>query len=255
LAPLFLYVAFNAPHAPNQAPAECAGLYENVESAERRAYLEQVTCLDRAIGRVLDSIDAEHTLVVFMSDNGGDLTYGAENAPLRGEKGTLYEGGVRVNAIVQWTGRLAPSVVAEPVHAVDWYPTLLHVAGATLAQPLALDGLDVWPILTGGKSAAEREILLNVDARRGAILRDSWKLVASGDLAPAANGKPSIERAELFDLRRDPSEQHDLSATEPDRVRVLFERLCAYARESLPSEGGALDAQPPGYQPPKVWGE
>jgi arylsulfatase A-like enzyme len=254
-APLFLYVAFNAPHAPNQPPADCASLYENVESAERRAYLAQVTCLDRAIGRVLDSIDAEHTLVVFMSDNGGDVTYGAQNAPLRGEKGKLYEGGVRVNAIVQWAGQLAPAVVTEPIHAVDWYPTLLKLAGANVVQTLPLDGVDVWPILAGGKSSSPREILINVDAQRGAILDGPWKLVVSGQLVGTAGGEPTIERAELFDLSRDASEEHDLSASEPARVRALFERLCAYARESLPSEGGALDAQPPGYAPPKVWGE
>lgn len=253
--PLFLYVAFNAPHAPNQPPAECAGVYPDIESKERRAYLAQVTCMDRAIGRILTAVDARNTLVVFMSDNGGDLNYGADNTPLRGEKSTLYEGGVRVCALARWTGHLAPAVVDEPMHIVDWYPTLLKLSGGASSQPLPVDGIDLWPMIAGGQPTARSEILLNVEPEGGALLEGQWKLVLKGHLPGAGSGAPVVERAELFDLRQDIREDHDQSALQPERVREMIERLSAYASQAVPSEGGALDARPEGYHPPKVWGE
>jgi arylsulfatase A-like enzyme len=257
--PLFLYVSFSAPHAPLEPPPECLGLYPEIASKERRLYAMQVTCLDRAIGRILAAIDAsaaaKNTLVVFASDNGGDTKFGSENAPLRGGKGDLYDGGVRVPAIVRWPGRVAPAVVNEVVHMVDWYPTLLGLTHASLDQPLPLDGFDMWPTITEGKPSPHAEILINIEPELAALRSGSWKIVVAGRLPTPTSEDKEVKRIELYDLQHDPSEEHDLSAQEPERVKVLLERLCEYSRQAAPFEGGPLDAKPPGYQPPKVWGD
>jgi arylsulfatase A-like enzyme len=257
--PLFLYVAFNAPHAPLEPPLECAALYPEIASKERRAYAAQVTCLDRAIGRIVEAVDkydsTHNTLVVFASDNGGDTRFGADNRPLRGGKSSLYEGGVRVPAIVRWPGRIAPRAVNEVVHIVDWYPTLLQLAHASLAQPLPLDGLDVWPVLAEGKPSPHEEILLNVEPEVSALRGGTWKLVVDGHAPTKDDDRTDVKKLELYDLAHDPSEEHDLAEKEPARAKAMFERLCTYSRQAAPFEGGALDAKPPDYQPPKVWGE
>jgi arylsulfatase A-like enzyme len=257
--PLFLYVSFNAPHAPLEPPRECAGMFPEIASRERRAYAQQVACLDGAIGRILAAIDhadpSGNTLVVFASDNGGDTRFGASNQPLRGGKSSLYEGGVRVPAIVRWPKHLAPRVVNEVVHIVDWYPTLLGLAHAPLAQPLPIDGRDAWPTIAKGKPSPHEEILINVEPRVSALRRGEWKLVVDGHAPTKDDDHADVQRMELYDLAHDPSEDHDLADKEPARVKELFERLCTYSRQAAPFEGGALDAKPPGYQPPKVWGD
>ena len=91
-----------------------------------------------------------NTLIVFSSDNGGPLNLGANNGDLRAGKATLYEGGIRVDAWATWPGKLKPGVVNEPLHMVDWYPTLLRLAGASPKQPLPLDGRDAWPTIAEG---------------------------------------------------------------------------------------------------------
>jgi len=234
-------------------------LYQDIPSMDRRAYAAQVTCLDQAIARILAAIDQKNggrdTIVIFASDNGGEMAFGADNQPLRGGKNTLYEGGVRVPAIVRWNSRVAPAVVNELVHMVDWYPTLLGLAHGSLAQALPLDGLDVWPVIATGKPSPHKEILINVEPEVSALRSGSWKLVVHGQLPRSDSDALEVKQSELFDLARDPNEEHDLSAAEPARVKEMLERLCTYSRQAAPFEGGPLDAKPPGYEPPKVWGE
>src|SRR5690606_12282681 len=122
----------------------------------RRMYSGMVAAMDEGIGQIVEALERkgmrENTLIVFCSDNGGARPGTmADNGSLRGEKGTLYEGGVRVPALVNWPGKIrSGSVVTEPFHIVDWYPTLLTLAGGKLEQPLPLDGMDVWPMIAGG---------------------------------------------------------------------------------------------------------
>jgi arylsulfatase A-like enzyme len=118
----------------------------------------------------------------YPSDNGGPQPGKVtSNGPLRGSKGTLYEGGIRVCAFATWAGHIpAGSTIHEPIHMVDWYPTLLKLAGASLSQERPLDGLDIWPTLTQGKPSPHSEILLNAEPNRGAIRVGDWKLVING---------------------------------------------------------------------------
>ncbi|HRE84037.1 MAG TPA: arylsulfatase, partial [Opitutaceae bacterium] len=131
--PLFLYVAFNAPHTPLQAPESYLQQYSTLSDRRRQNYAAMITAMDDAIGAIVSAVDhqglRESTLIVFSSDNGGNLP-AASNHPFRDQKGSVYEGGVRVPAFASWPGQLpAGKTVQQPLHMVDWYPTLLELAG------------------------------------------------------------------------------------------------------------------------------
>jgi len=242
--PLFLYVSFTAPHAPLQVPAHWEARYADLQSPARRSYAAMVSVMDEAIGRILAVLRergmAENTLVVFASDNGGLESQGADNGPLRGGKGELYEGGVRVPAVVSWPARLPEGTsVAAPIHIVDWYPTLLGLAGASREQPLPIDGRDIGAVLAG-EAQPDRAFLYNVEKSGGAVRSGRWKLLQD------ASG------TELFDLATDPGELRNVAAEQPDTARALAARLAAWAAESEPA---AFDAtQREGHEPPAIWG-
>ncbi|MHC4445791.1 MAG: arylsulfatase B [Planctomycetota bacterium] len=254
--PLFLYVPFNAPHAKLVAPQEYIDRYRHIKNKDRRIYAAMVHCMDDAIGNILDAFKkrgmSKNTLVYFSSDNGG-ADYpggGAENGPLRGAKGSLYEGGVRVPAVMVWPGKIKPgTIVNEPLHIVDMYPTLLKLAGAGLDQPLPLDGKDIWPTIVQGKPSPHDEILYNIDTRGGAIRRGDWKLVqyykTTGDQT----------NTELFNLAKDPSEKVNLADKYPQKVKELIVRLDRYAKAAVPPKGSYEMDKPPNFKSPKVWGE
>src|SRR5262249_46737815 len=145
-----------------------------------------VAAMDEAIGRIIPTLDEaklrQNTLIIFSSDNGGPQPGRVtSNGPLREGKATLYEGGTRVAAFATWDGYIrAGSQVNAPLHMVDWYPTLLKLAGASLAQPLPLDGRDAWPTITEGRPSPHEEILLNTTPNQGAIRMGDWKLILNG---------------------------------------------------------------------------
>lgn len=268
--PLFLYVPFNAPHGPLQAPQDYLDRYSSIQDTKRRTYAAMVACLDDQVGRIVDALDKrglrENTLIAFSSDNGGPLGSGATNGPLRAGKHTLYEGGVRVSAFANWPGRIvAGSVVKEPLHMVDWYPTMLKLAGASLEQKLPLDGRDAWPTITEGKPTPHEDILHNVAPGNGAIRMGDWKLVLNGNgpeeageetaSAKAKKGKKAKaagDTVELFNIAQDPNEKTNLADKHPDKVRELKSRLDRYAREAVPPKSSP---QSPDFKVPKVWGE
>lgn len=261
--PLFLYVAFNAPHAPLQVPQEALSQYAHLNPPMRRRYAAMVTRMDEQIGRIAAALErkglSRNTLLVFSSDNGGPLAQGATNRPLRAAKHTLYEGGVRATAFATWPGRIpSGSVVTRPLHMVDWYPTLLRLAGASTEQPQSLDGRDAWSAVAEGGESPHSEILLNVEPDQGGLRQGDWKLVVHGPL-PGAFGPAralSIPRkVELYNVAADPSEKTDLAAREPRRVRALLARLIRYAREATPPFGGEGDRQPAGWKAPAIYGE
>lgn len=268
--PLFLYVPFNAPHTPLQALDEQLQHYAQIADVQRRTYCAMVHCLDEQVGRVAAAVaqrgQTDRTLFLFSSDNGGPVKQGATNGQLRGSKGTLYEGGVRVPALATWTGQIPPgTIVDEPLHMVDWYPTLLRLAGASLEQDTPLDGRDAWPTITQGRPSPHDAILLNTTPTNGAIRSGAWKLVLHGSAAadPDAAGPqkkskaksqnaPGAEAVELFHLADDPNETHNLAASRPDKVQELRARLAAFARQAVPPKSAP---QPKDYRAPRVWGQ
>lgn len=250
--PLFLYMPFNAVHGPHQVPekykAPFAGLKE-----PRRTYAGMLAAMDEAVGQVVAAIEAKkmrpNTLFLFSSDNGGPAPGRVtDNGPLRERKGTIYEGGVRVPAFATWDGKIkANSVVESPLHVVDFYPTLLRLAGAKLEQKSPIDGLDAWPVIAEGKATKDREILINAAPNAGALRVGDWKLVLHG-----LRGK---ERVELFHLRDDPGEKKNLADSEPERVRRLRARYDALARQAVPPKSRDKNGKPADFKAPKVWGE
>ena len=259
--PLFLYVAYHAPHSPFECPPAYAQPYEHLGPG-RDAYAGMIAQMDAGIGRIVAAVERQGrragTLFIFASDNGG-LTAKrafAKNVPFRDGKGSLYEGGVRVVAFATWDGHIpAGTVVKEPLHMVDWYPTLVRLAGGTLDQPLPLDGRDAWPTITAGGPSPHEVILMNFVSPEGALRMGDWKLVrarvseeagddaeddeaAEGGEGAAVKGRRAKRSAavsdELFNLARDPSETTNVAAAEPDTLRELGRRLDAFAREAVP---------------------
>jgi arylsulfatase A-like enzyme len=249
--PLFLYVAFNAVHAPHQVPERYKQPYQALPEP-RRTYSGMLAAMDEAIGQILAALDEtgrrRNAFIFFSSDNGGPQPGRVtSNGPFRAGKGTLYEGGVRVVACAAWEGRIkAGSTVNAPIHIVDLYPTLLKLAGASLEQRLPLDGSDILACLTEGKPSPRKEILHNTTPSTGALRVGDWKLVVSG-AAPAAEdeagGQPAAKNkkkkraaaasgVELFNLADDPYEKRDLSSIHPEKVKELRSRYDVLAKEA-----------------------
>ena len=242
--PFYLYLAFNAPHTPYQAPQEYIDRYKNIEDPTRRIYAGMVTCLDDQVGRVVAALDKkgirDNTLIIFHSDNGGTrnamfagvmadmskVKIPCDNGPFREGKGTLYEGATRVCAFANWPGHIKPgSSVDGFIHAVDMYPTLAALAGASTAKcKRPLDGLDVWQTISEGKPSPRTEIVYNVEPFRAAVRQGDWKLIWR-PLLPAST--------DLYNITQDPSEKNNLAAVNPDKVAALQQRLNALAKESV----------------------
>jgi arylsulfatase A-like enzyme len=262
--PLFLYMAFNAPHTPLQALPEHLKQYEHVNDKTRRTYSAMVHAVDEQIGRIIAALDKagmlENTVIVFSSDNGGPINLGATNGNLRGGKGSLYEGGVRAAAFAAWPGHIKAGIdIAEPLHMVDWYPTLIKRGGGSLEQKLPIDGKDIWDVLTKNAKSPHEDILFNVTPAGGALRKSDWKLVLGGNAKLDPDGKVDPKKAkkaaplvELFNLANDPSEKTNLAEREPARVRELRERLEAYARQAVPPKAAPKDKD---FKSPKIWGE
>lgn len=240
--PLFLYVSFNAPQTPLQAPPELIEQYANINDGARRTYAAMVTALDAAVGMIVSAIEKsgmrDNTLVMFHSDNGGAVSNRyptgdgdvvrapADNGPYHDGKGGLHEGSMRVVALANWPGRIAPGVVTERIHVTDMYPTLLKLAQVGLDQPRPLDGVDQWATIAEGRPSPRREILLAMEDFRGALLIDSWKLIVYSRLPV---------RYELFNIQDDPSEEDNRAARDPQRIADMLVRFNEYAWEMTSS--------------------
>jgi arylsulfatase A-like enzyme len=239
--PLYLYLAFNAPHTPYQAPQEYIDRYPDIEDPTRRIYAGMVTCLDDQIGQVVAALDRkgmrENTLIVFHSDNGGTknamfagvmadmskVKIPCDNGRYRDGKGSLYEGGTRVCAIANWPGHIKPQTVDQVIHAVDIFPTFAFLAGASTSKCKPLDGVNVWETMSKGSPSPRSEVVYNIEPFRGAVRQGDWKLVW-WTLLP--------QRIELYNISQDPSEQHNLAAEHPEVVAALQQRINALSQEA-----------------------
>lgn len=238
--PLYLYLAFNAPHTPYQAPQEYLDRCANVADPTRRIYAAMITAMDDQIGRVVEALDQsgmrDRTLIVFQSDNGGlrdpkiagqtPAEPVADNSPLRGGKGSLHEGGSRVVALANWPGRVrAGASVDGLIQVVDLYPTFVALAGGRTDEGKPLDGVDVWPTISRGEPSPRTEIVYNIEPSAAAIRRGDWKLI----------WRPALpSSAELYNLAEDPGERTDLAARRPDQVAELQARVNELAATMVP---------------------
>lgn len=219
--PWFLYLAYNAPHTPLQAKPEDLEVFSHIADKKRRTYAAMVYAMDRGIGRVIEALEetgqSDNTLVLFLSDNGGKLSQGANNTPLREGKGSAYEGGFRVPMLAYWPNQIKPqSRYTHPVSALDFFPTFSSLAKAELPSELELDGKNLWPALKTGENIRSGETFF-VMRHRGdhsdtAAIRDHWKAVRVGKKSWA-----------LYDVAVDPSESFDLSKKYPDLLHDLVD--------------------------------
>jgi arylsulfatase A-like enzyme len=216
--PWFVYLPFNAQHAPLQAPQKYVERFSQIQDEKRRTFAAMMSAMDDAVGRVLDKIrqlgQEEHTLVFFLSDNGGPTRQTtSSNLPLRGFKATTWEGGVRVPFCVQWKTKLpAGKTYEHPVIQLDIVPTCLAAAGVEADLASKLDGVNLLPYLTGEKAGPPHATFYWRFGQQWAIRHGDWKLlVASG----AGN------EAELYNVAADISESQNLTAEHPDKAKEL----------------------------------
>ncbi len=285
--PFFLYMPFIAPHTPLEAPDDLLAKYADLEDdreparsagtdrtrrmarlmlmpSARPVYAAVVDALDQAIGRVLDTLDAEgiadDTLVLFLSDNGG-ASYamgGADNVPLRGGKGETFEGGIRVVSLLRWPARLpAGSRFEGTMSAMDVLPTLAEAAGVPVLAERKLDGRSVWKALAAGKPEPREDLLFFASETpiRGSFsltaFDDEWKLVQE-----VQQGLLSAEVTNyLFRIREDPFEYHNLASEHPERVAELAEAIHRW--RSLHPVAGTRSTlvPPPGWRAPRDWAD
>ncbi|MEM6505692.1 MAG: sulfatase-like hydrolase/transferase [Planctomycetota bacterium] len=220
--PFFLYLAHGAPHYPMQGPNDKG--FREVGKKVREApdnpkpiYKAMIESMDEGIGRVMATLEkhglTENTLVIFTSDNGHAPRYGGSAGPLRGQKGTVYEGGHRVPIVMQWPAKVTAGGVSEmPVSGIDLFPTITAMARTDLPAKVAIDGNDLRPFILDGFVPAPTRYLHWVHGNKHAIRFGIWKLVMNG------NAKP-----ELYNLRDDLGEQKNLADEQPDRVERMRE--------------------------------
>jgi len=265
-APFLLYLAPFAPHQPNQTLPEYVEPNKAITNANRLGHAALVTSFDTLFGRVIDALAAnglaDDTLVVFMSDNGGDVDFAGPNVntPLRGDKGKVFEGGMRVPGAMRWPagGVAGGKVVDARVGYIDIMPTALAAAGVAPGAN-SFDGVNLLPVIKRG-AAPRRDWFAYIGGRADpksaapeslAVIRDGWKLVRQG---PSFAQPPAEPRAtyQLFKLDEDPNEKSNVAATEPAKVAELREALIAW-RALEPDDGVRRRKVDPAWKPFPNW--
>jgi arylsulfatase A-like enzyme len=260
--PFFLYVSHWDVHSPHRARKEVVDKYktklEKIPAGKRQnfkpVYAAMIEAVDTSVGRIIAKVDelglGKDTLIIFTSDNGG-LPNVSQLAPLRGQKGSLFEAGIRVPACMRWTGTIKPgSTCATPITGVDFLPTFASLAGAALPTSQPVDGTDLSPLLHG-KTIAERSIFwhyplylqgigLTIDLPNGktytwrgfpstALRRGDWKMIEFLETNTVG----------LYNLKDDPGEQKNLAAAMPDltaKLRAELDAWQAATKAPIPSE-------------------
>ncbi|WDQ16242.1 sulfatase-like hydrolase/transferase [Rhodopirellula sp. P2] len=252
--PWFVFFSYNAPHTPMHATEADLARFANIENQRRRTYAAMMFALDRGVGRIREHLEAsgqwDNTLLVFFSDNGGATNNGSWNGPLRGVKGSMREGGIRVPMIWTWPAKIPAGTRCDGVtSSLDLLPTFCAAAGAEplgLSDPMSHedatnrkrmnrmvgphDGIDMTAHLIDGSQPPARRLHWRLQGQ-AAILDGSHKLV-----------RPSHRPAELFNVANDVSESDDLSAQQPERRNELFRELGAW--ESMLTTVPLWDSSP-----------
>lgn len=251
--PFFLYLAFNAPHSPLQAPQSLVDGYANIADTRRRTYAAMVEAMDRAIGALLASLERDrqldNTILFFCSDNGGPRALGADNGPLRAGKATPYEGGIRVPALLYAPGRIRPGQSNQQMAAWDVLPTLAAAAGVELGEGPPRDGQNLWPVLNGSEPLRPRgELFFAVQQETGPkqyALRDGdWKLVRIATVP---------QSQQLYKIDADPNEKTDLAEAEPVRLARMAQAMDRWIALHPKGDVMVTSSPHPGWSAPKDW--
>ncbi|XP_066525769.1 arylsulfatase I [Hoplias malabaricus] len=281
--PLFIFLSFQAVHTPLQSPKEYIYPYRDMGNVPRRKYAAMVSAVDEGVRNVTYALRKygyyRNSVIIFSTDNGGQPLFGGSNWPLRGRKGTYWEGGIRgVGFVHSPLLRQRRKVSKALVHITDWFPTLLALAGGNMSWTHGLDGYNVWEAISEGKESPRLEILHNIDplyvqarhgslqagfgiwntAVQGSVRMGDWKLLTGepgyGDWTPPQmlgnfpGGWWDLERhveprksVWLFNISGDPYERYDLAEQRPDVVKQLLARLAFYNRTAVPVRYPAED--------------
>ncbi len=241
--PFFLYLAYNAVHAPPQAPQDTIEHYRNTFpdlDHKRVVLMAMLNHLDNGVGKVVSKLKAEelfdNTLLFFLTDNGGSKAMGANNTPLRGFKGSLYEGGIRTPFIVSWPSRFVGGrAINTPVISLDILPTVLDAVGTNSRAENTFDGKSLLPLLTDHSTAHHDALYWTEGGESGewATRGGDWKLHSMKG------------QQQLFNLADDPEETSDLAAEHPERVKILNNAFDKWIGQMVePISGGS-----------KLWGD
>ncbi|UCC98661.1 MAG: sulfatase-like hydrolase/transferase [Phycisphaerales bacterium] len=239
--PFFLYLAYNAPHTPIQPPTDWLERVKRREpgiSDKRAKLVALIEHLDDGIGKVVaclrDCGVSDNTLVIFTSDNGGQLNVGANNGPLRAGKQDMYEGGIRVPMCAVWPAKIRPGSRSERTAlTMDLYPTICEAAGAKIAHQI--DGRSILPTLLGESQPDEDRVLFWVRREGGRYNGRAYYAARSGDFKLVQNSP--FEPMQLYNLKDDPREQNPL-----DRKHKMYSRLSTALRNHI-IEAGAVPWQ------------
>ena len=226
--PFFLYLPFSAVHAPMQATRDDLARFQHVADPLRRKLLAMLYAMDRNIGRVVDRLEqhdlSRHSMIVFVSDNGGHpADNGSVNAPLRGIKGQYYEGGIKVPYLIAWSGRIPHGRFTQPVSTLDIVPTVLNAVGLHREN---VDGVGLLPFVHGDRYAPPHDFLYWKRVDKRAIRDARWKLVQHG------------ADIELYDLNDDPIESVNLFSAHPDVVERLEREWRRWDTHNIPARYG-----------------
>ncbi len=235
--PFFLYLAYNAPHTPIQPPDEWLERIRQREpelSPQRAKYIALVEHMDAGIGRVLDTLaetgQLSNTLVIYTSDNGGDMRAGAHNGPLRGQKGDMYEGGIRVPTCAMFPGQIPEGHVTEQVAMLmDIYPTVCELAGVPVAH--GIEGRSIWQTLQGEQQELSERILYWIRREGGQrFLGQCQRAIRRGDVKLLQNSP--FEPLQLYELDSEPLETTNSALTQPELFREMSQRLQAETQQA-----------------------
>ena len=287
---MFLLVSWQAVHAPNEVPKHCIKLYDkSKQSDQQKVHDAMATTMDEGIKNITDLFIRHglwnNTVMFFSTDNGGNTIHGASNHPLRGEKGTLYEGGIRGVAFVRGKGIKPGRLSNSLMHMTDIYPTVVALAQQNIKlreDPFkdyfkTLDGYDVWSAITEDTPSPRHELLVNIDpvtpvrgpslypdlyntGIRSAIIHGPWKLITGYCKRPFDQPHdppvfdPRIQKilnVQLFNIETDLEEHNNLFFNNTKVVKMLLKRLEYYSRDAV------IAYYPPksnNWNPPKLKG-
>ncbi|KAK7469502.1 hypothetical protein BaRGS_00036481, partial [Batillaria attramentaria] len=236
--PLYLYLPFHLVHAPLQVPMRFENMYKNIQNGSRRTFCGMVSMMDESFGNITKALERagllDNALLVFTTDNGGPVNGGANNWPLRGGKTTFWEGGTRGSAFVYSTSLLKKTgyVNNGMMHAVDWFPTILQLAG--LPAEAGIDGVDQWDMLSNDGPSKREEFVYNIDT-----------ILNTSDQQLQPKWPPR-----LYNIKEDPEERDNLAEAQPDMMRFMLTRLDQWMKSGVPPQNQPLDPR----GDPKNWG-
>ncbi|WP_372775229.1 sulfatase-like hydrolase/transferase [Mangrovibacterium sp.] len=219
--PFFMYLAYNAPHVPLQAKKEDLEKFADIADVDRRTYAAMVYAVDRGVEQIVESLKKngqfENTLIVFLSDNGGNTDHGASNDPLKGMKGDAWEGGYRTPMFFHYPNKLKAGMKFDtPVTSLDFYPTFAKIAGAKIPEAKKMDGKDMMGDLINGETNLKGRPVYLLRYREGyadvGMRIDDWKITRMGN-----------EPWNLFKISDDLGEKKDMSYRHPDKLKEMVE--------------------------------